>query len=95
MTSDDKTESAWADFHIRGFSAGLTLSRELAALRRESRHRPPTDDDGDDDNDDDFDDDEPSYLSRIISPAAMKPWKIIARLKSGKTILVAETSRRC
>jgi len=93
VTSDDKTESAWADFHIHDFSTGLTLSRELA-LRRESRHRPPTDDDGDDD-DDDFDDDEPSYLSRIISSVAMKRRKIIARLKSRKTILVAETSRRC
>jgi len=25
VTSDDKTESAWADFHIRGFYAGLPL----------------------------------------------------------------------
>lgn len=89
VTSGDKTEDAWADFHICGFSTGLLLPRELTAPgeeRRESSAR--HNDDGDFDGGEVFVPYLPSY------PSLQRDGKIIARLKLGKTILVAETSRR-
>jgi len=60
VTSGDKTEDAWADFHICGFSTGLPLPRKLTARGEERRCCLP-----DDDNDGgDFDGGE-RYLSRI------------------------------
>lgn len=88
VTSGDKTENAWADFHICGFSTGLLLPHELTALGKERRRRLPDNDDGDFDGGEVFVPYLPSY------PSLQSDGRIIARLKLGKTILVAETSRR-